>query len=259
MKRWACPKCGIGKLAPAKLSRTDTRRWCLACSAESPTLVERHLPGRAVEIAKRKEARKDRLRSTKERASAKSAAYAQHLAELAARFDRPRQSARAWLTAWIPRILALKTWDRERDPSRTWPPEIEIRQGGDRTWASGHAYTGRRSRLVVTTGAAAADDLATLIHEIAHCAAKIERPQSGAKYEIHGPRFRNVEASAIEDLVGHHVAPERAYTQRGNRAHSATVQAWMAGNGGAVVDMGATRAAAADERERERSETHADL
>lgn len=38
---WRCPKCRAGILAPSKLRKIDTRRWCLECSGETGKLVER--------------------------------------------------------------------------------------------------------------------------------------------------------------------------------------------------------------------------
>lgn len=57
MKRWTCPKCGVGKLAPARLTRLDVRRWCLVCSSKSPTLVERVMPARETAKAARAQRR----------------------------------------------------------------------------------------------------------------------------------------------------------------------------------------------------------
>lgn len=35
MKRWYCPDCGDGLLAPQYLPRNDKRYWCLECSLTS--------------------------------------------------------------------------------------------------------------------------------------------------------------------------------------------------------------------------------
>lgn len=44
MKRWRCPKCGSGCLAPKTPRRDDLRKYCLDCSKKTGRLVERVLP-----------------------------------------------------------------------------------------------------------------------------------------------------------------------------------------------------------------------
>lgn len=223
MKRWTCPKCGVGKLAPARLTRLDVRRWCLVCSSKSPTLVERVMPAR--ETAKA--ARAQRRAESRAAATARETAIAQRAelvrAELAAARARPRQRAAEWLRAQVARALALTTWAAEKPAGVAWPPEITIRQGGPfREYASGHAWP-RQRRIVVTTGDSAGDDLATLVHELAHIAAPPVRV--GRRWESHGTRFRIVEAAAISELVGQQVQPQRITS---GRSHSAAVAAWLA-------------------------------
>jgi hypothetical protein len=44
MKIWKCPTCSNGVRAPQQPRKNDTRRYCLACSKHSATLVERVCP-----------------------------------------------------------------------------------------------------------------------------------------------------------------------------------------------------------------------
>jgi hypothetical protein len=44
--RWVCPVGGLGALGPKAPRKTATIRYCLPCSAKSPTLVERTCPAR---------------------------------------------------------------------------------------------------------------------------------------------------------------------------------------------------------------------
>jgi len=46
MKRWVCPRCGTGQLAPAAMRRDDTRGYCLGCSGSTGKLVQRICPAR---------------------------------------------------------------------------------------------------------------------------------------------------------------------------------------------------------------------
>lgn len=41
MRRWVCPLCDEGKLAPERARRDDTRTYCLACSERTGRLVRR--------------------------------------------------------------------------------------------------------------------------------------------------------------------------------------------------------------------------
>ena len=42
--RWECPKCEGAIIAPSRLRKTDTRRYCMKCSAKAPKLIERSAP-----------------------------------------------------------------------------------------------------------------------------------------------------------------------------------------------------------------------
>lgn len=197
MSRWVCPKCGEGKLAPERLRKLDTRRWCLACSAASSTLVERTLPSR--DKAKERKAAVRAARTTKRRevASDRRARARAYREKLATSTARDYLEGRAWLLAWLPRILALKTWQHRRW-TVSWPPRVNVRQGRQRSHASGHAWTSSQ-RCVVTTGESAADDLAVLVHEIAHCVAPVS--------EHHGPIFCGILSEAWSELLGREVTP----------------------------------------------------
>lgn len=61
--RWRCDTCGRGVNAPARMRRDDTRRFCLACSTKTGTLVQRT----NVRAASRDEARRARAAATAQR------------------------------------------------------------------------------------------------------------------------------------------------------------------------------------------------
>lgn len=44
MKRWVCPLCGAGKLAPARPAWEDARCFCLRCSERTGKLLARVCP-----------------------------------------------------------------------------------------------------------------------------------------------------------------------------------------------------------------------
>lgn len=66
MKRWVCPICSVGANGPARPRANATVRFCLTCSADSSTLVERVLPSREREKQKVREANEARARAAAE-------------------------------------------------------------------------------------------------------------------------------------------------------------------------------------------------
>jgi hypothetical protein len=65
--RWVCPECGSGLLASSRPRRNATARYCLPCSAKSPTLVERRCE--ALEKKRKKKRTKLAKRAAKVRAA----------------------------------------------------------------------------------------------------------------------------------------------------------------------------------------------
>jgi hypothetical protein len=222
-------------LAPERLSHLDVRRWCLRCSGKSPTLIERSIPSKATERAHAAATRAKRTAARQERRAAKTSENHARTAQLLSANDRARVDAADWLRGRISSVLRLDVWRTERLPSRPWPPQITIRQGGPgRIGASGHAWW-NANRLVVTTGLDAADDLATLVHEVAHIVIN-------GRGESHGPRFRALEAAAISELVdSQQPVPLSSYA---GRPLVAAVRAWL-GPEDPALHVGDQEAAAA--------------
>lgn len=61
-RRYVCPICGVGRLAPSRMGPKDVRRFCLDCSQDTGQLVDMSCPARdraaAQRIAKQREAAK---------------------------------------------------------------------------------------------------------------------------------------------------------------------------------------------------------
>jgi hypothetical protein len=255
VKIWKCPDCNAGVRAPEQLKRLDVRRWCLRCSARTGSLVERTVPSKQTEATRRAAARVVATAKRQEQRAVSEAAAKDFTVQLASSFDRPRELAAAWLRAWAPRCIALRTLrDHHKDnyPGKRWKPAIQIRQGGGKrerlspeqvhAWHQEHrggwsydpkdgsglvtVSTGRQSasghawpwshRLCVTTGAAAADDLSTLIHELAHLAAP--------KEEHHGPVFQLVQRDAVEELTGESIVD---WHRNGAQCRVEVIQRWL--------------------------------
>ena len=84
MKRWYCPQCGSGKLAPERMREDNVLRYCLSCSETTGRLVRRWRAGsaQAAEDKQRDQDRADastaaRLERTENARKAKSVIYHQ--------------------------------------------------------------------------------------------------------------------------------------------------------------------------------------
>lgn len=155
----------------------DTRRYCLPCSKRAGVLVQRVMPSRDTERARRDEQRKAREVKTRERTAAKRA---QHT-----------QSERGQLETFARMALKLRAFAALRTT-----PEFKIRLPAPATRhaeSTGHAYG--NDRFVVTAGTDAADARGTILHEIAHCAA-------GYADGPHGDAWRSVFVEATRELTG---------------------------------------------------------
>lgn len=197
MKRWSCPKCGKGKLAPGKPRRDDVRRYCLPCSEKIGRLVERTCAALEAARAARATARKTRAAKARERAKTQRAVAA--------------ETSTARLTvdgAYLPdfvrpywRILCEEA--RKAAPAGTFipahdaPPALEVARS-----TREHHYRGlgsrRRAFVRFGPGIDKARALVVLLHELAHgaCAA-LNRAEGG-----HGPTFRKTLRNAAARLWG---------------------------------------------------------
>jgi hypothetical protein len=256
MRIWRCPACESGVRAPDRLDQLDVRRWCLPCSKRGGKLIERTIPSKETEAQRRAGAQAAATAKRQERRAVAEAAAKSRAQDLATAHDRAICDAADWLRAWAPRLVKLDSLRRafaENHLAGTrWAPAIQIRQGGTirveisrdqvskfffehpgswscdpgtgdlvtvragRQRASGHAWP-TNHRLVVTTGAEAADDLSTLIHELAHLAA----PDS----EHHGPIFQVIQRDAIAELTGEEPI---GWHRDGEEARVAVIRRWLA-------------------------------
>lgn len=225
-KIWRCPQCDTGIRAPERLRKIDVRRYCLTCSERTGLLVERTIPSRNAERARSKLLRKEQEAKVRERVAAKRAEHA--------RSERGRLEAFARMALKLDAYIGLgwRTVDfkiRLARPTKLIVDEPRIRiidgqeihdtitYGGHRQeMSSGHAYGNHR--FVITAGSDAADARATILHEIAHCAAGyVDGP--------HNDKWRSVFASAVHELTGE--------TPSGNSYHdlhaeaAACVRRWL--------------------------------
>lgn len=149
-RRWVCPSCGSGVLAPSAPRRDDIRRYCLDCSKRTGRLVERSCPALDRERERKAETAKARrtTAAAKERA-ARKAAYEYLGVDLAA------EAKRLWETRAM----------REYHGGRRVPTLVLRRR--KQGYTTGHAWP---SRVTMTLGGSVTTVLAVLAHELAHSA-----------------------------------------------------------------------------------------
>lgn len=151
MRRWICPTCDTGALAPDRPRRDDVRRYCLPCSQRTGRLVERTCPALDKQRATRAAATKERTAARRARDTERAVAARSHngvdlLAE------------------------AKIIWRHMADHHRGRPmPELRLRFTS-KAYCTGNA---NRQRAVVSVGryASTASALMVLTHELAHSAA----------------------------------------------------------------------------------------
>jgi hypothetical protein len=183
VKRWVCPLCNGGALAPAAPRADDVRGYCLACSKRTGRLVRRTCPSLVRERGARREAQRADAKATRAKATAREVA--------------------AWTACALDvRIVARRCWRALGQRSEL--PAIKLRRRVSRG-TCGRAYFGER-RVVLSIGPDC--DTAKLwelvLHELAHIAA----PEPG---EPHGFGFARMMSRGAVVLWDFGLPIERGY------------------------------------------------
>lgn len=184
MRRWVCPVCGQGALAPERLRQNDSRRYCLQCSAKSKFLVLRECP--VVDRIRAKEAARRRERAvTKKFAKEERERLAREADALA-----PFQQSKKRIRDEFARLCKLKSWGRRLCPHLT------MRWFRDPGFTDGVGRCYEDSKISVTLGKSsdAATVCALLLHELAHAASWCS--------EAHNEKFRSLFLSAAQEAYG---------------------------------------------------------
>lgn len=151
-RRWVCPTCGSGALAPSKPRRDDVRRYCLDCSKQTGRLVERTCPALDKDRAARAEKRA--ALTVQKRAKERDARSAGGV-------DLIAEARRFW------KLPAL----RDQPYSSRDLPDITIRRSKTKQHTSGHWYgSWPNGRVVVTVGTDPFDAPGAMLHELVHAA-----------------------------------------------------------------------------------------
>jgi hypothetical protein len=183
-RRWECPRCESGLLAPGRMRRDDTRRFCLSCSAKTGRLVERVCP--ALE-RQREQAKTERTaRATAQRAKQRD----RWLVSLVDAGGVERQlDVRAELRRALTDMGYFNGWARGHKPTMD-DLSVTIRRGGKRYHTGRAVIAGFRVWFTFGSGASYESGMKVVYHEAAHLASPID---SG-----HDAQFHRILAEALQ-------------------------------------------------------------
>ena len=183
MKRWKCPECDSGVLAPGKPRRNDVRRYCLDCSHAVGVLVERICPALEKDrvVARLKSAEK--LKGKRSKAKADDAIRYHCEGHDLRKIYKVCQKLIDSNADHI-RAPGLRSQRVSRVPLTLW------RRGS--YYSSGHC-SGRA--VHVTAGTNLPDAIFVLLHELCHVFAW--RSEDGHRVH-HGRSFRAAEHGAVK-------------------------------------------------------------
>lgn len=194
-KRWVCPLCNGGVLAPERPRKDDVRRWCLDCSRKTGRMTERTCPAL------------DRARTEKKAKVAAKRTRVQ--TERRERIVAERSAAGEDLYVMARRLWKLPALT-ERRSRRIEFPVLDIRRHreGWKEFTSGRCHVGREPRITMTIGTDGYGAWETLLHEIVHASLPYR--------EGHSRLFWNVLRAAASEAwpevkFRFHEAPERGY------------------------------------------------
>lgn len=194
MRRWVCPTCGDGCLAPSRPRRDDVRRYCLDCSKRSGRLVERSCPANE----RKREASSARSTSRRKAAAdrqkaAEDARYVVNCVDAVETIHRLDVREEVW-RQW--RILAPR-W-------RAQPTLDVIRTTKG---IRGRAWWGGRHRVLlrVHDGCSMEGLKELIMHELVHLfASPHDKPVTNRngheRQQIHGPAFRRALVESAQTL-----------------------------------------------------------
>lgn len=202
-KRWICPLCSAGKLAPSKPRKDDVRRFCLPCSEKTGRLVERTCPALDAQRAKRKASKAEQDKRKRAAASRKKAEA------------KARQEARLHFGGFDLRVELKRIWNnkearkmrRDTGVDHRPPPPLVINSARQRRGVTGFAYHRHEIRISIPKDwTDAGQVLSTLSHEVAH--------RCLPNGEGHSNRFFALEARLAREVYSADVPPmppARAY------------------------------------------------
>lgn len=177
-KRWKCPQCGAGVLAPSRPRRNDVRRYCLPCSAQQGVLVERTCPALESQRSAKSQQRTARKAIKESKLAKKWELEGYDIRQAVRPIAKLICSNSVFLLpVGIPKRRRLKN------------VEVTLRRWSDRQrdYTSGRAWG---PRMTLTFGANLRFAIYVLLHEYCHCLI-------GTGHH-HDAVFRSVQRGAID-------------------------------------------------------------
>jgi hypothetical protein len=165
VKRWTCPACGGGALAPERPRADDVRAICLDCSKRSGRLVRRTCPALAKTRAAREVAQREAKRTARARKISRVVAH-----WTVAGLDVFAVASKCWAALGGMSSKSLPIGGGSAIPPRPRSlPSIALRRSATKTYSTGRAYY-RRYHVALTFGTAAdaAKVWELVLHELAH-------------------------------------------------------------------------------------------
>lgn len=205
-RRWTCPRCGGGVLAPERPRKDDVRRYCLDCSKRTGRLVERICPALVREREQKTERRvakqADGRVKAKQRETERYTVEGVDLRKELARFHR------------LP-VFATRRHRVKGEPTVNW-------RFGKQPRTPGH-YKSWEHSITVTVGSDLADALGTILHELVH---------AYCEPESHGPSFWRTQQAAAREAFPDvrwtfHEAPSNEGGWRANQRVDRGIRAWL--------------------------------
>lgn len=202
MRRWMCPKCESKVNAPDRPRRDDVRRYCLKCSEQTGTLVERTCPALDRERSAKREATRERTAARRNREAEQALAKRSHNG-----YDLVAEAKQLW------KHMA----DYHRGAAM---PPLNLRFTS-KAYSTGHA---NQYKTTVSVGrrASTMSALYVLAHELAHSAA----PRPG---DWHDERWATCYVNAVRARYGaEHFSGVRAARGYAVDAYvKAGIQRWL--------------------------------
>jgi hypothetical protein len=198
-KRWVCPQCQHGLLAPSRPRRDDVRRYCLNCSKKTGRLVERLCPT----LEKKREKTAARHAVKRQKKAAKIQTDPKHQVM---KLFRKWKKLRCWKDDVAHATLDLRV---KRD-TRKW-----------NAWFTPGRARYFSGRITMTIGTDWADTRATLLHELTHVTQGRRPGTSG-----HDDGFRSIYREAIDELLGDHYMPSKGGLEHMHALHCDVAEAF---------------------------------
>lgn len=185
--RWKCPRCGSGKLLGMRPRVNATDRFCLPCSEETGTLVERVCP--VLETQREKAAAKaaEKQKQKRLREAGKYVVNGVDLRKELSRLWRIAQRIEPRLGKQSPPTLTIHRSKRWGTSGRAWTSSFALTKG-----KGGAVYRGPRIHLTCGT------NLGTMLYVFAHEVAHHVATARGA-WSSHGDTFKAAEAEMLQE------------------------------------------------------------